>query len=130
MTIGVTSPPTIELDGELLAPSSLRGLDDFSHLEVVYLFHRVDPDTYEPARAGRAGTRTGPRSASSPNAPSVAPIGSVRERVPELAWASTAWTLTVRGSSAIDGTPVLDIKPYMTSSPPAHQSAGRAGRGS
>jgi tRNA (adenine37-N6)-methyltransferase len=38
---------TIELDSELFAPSSLRGLADLSHIEVVYIFHRVDPDTYE-----------------------------------------------------------------------------------
>ena len=39
---------TIALDGSRFERSALRGLDDYSHVEVVYLFHLVDEDEIEP----------------------------------------------------------------------------------
>src|SRR5690242_10042758 len=38
---------TIELDPRVVGPDSLKGLEEFSHVEVVYLFHLVDPGSYE-----------------------------------------------------------------------------------
>jgi len=35
---------TITLDAEQFGPEALQGLDAFSHVEVVYVFDRVDPD--------------------------------------------------------------------------------------
>ena len=43
----------IELDARFL-PDALIGLADFSHVEVLYLFHRVDEDKVEEG-ARRAG---------------------------------------------------------------------------
>ncbi len=34
---------TIELDGERFTAEALRGLEEFSHVEVLYVFDRVDP---------------------------------------------------------------------------------------
>ena len=103
---------TIELDSELLAPSSLRGLEDFSHIEVVYLFHRVDPDTYELAARRPRGN---------PDWPEVGIFAQRAKRRPNRIGVSVCelvgvdgLQLAVRGLDAIDGTPVLDIKPYMT----------------
>src|ERR1700742_1372810 len=38
---------TIELDPEVVGQESLKGLEEFSHVEVVYLFHLVEPGSHE-----------------------------------------------------------------------------------
>ena len=40
---------TISLDAEQFTPEALWGLGEFSHIEVIYLFHRVDPDQVQRA---------------------------------------------------------------------------------
>ncbi len=91
--------------------TSVLGLDAFSHLEVVYLFDRVDPDSVH------TGARH-PR--GNPDWPEVGVLAQrVKNRPNRLGVSSCELvavdgaTLVVRGLDAIDGTPVLDIKPYM-----------------
>ena len=62
-------------------------------------------------RAARATTRSGPRSASSPSAARAGPTASASR--PAGCSPSTARACACSGLDAIDGTPVLDIKPYM-----------------
>jgi tRNA (adenine37-N6)-methyltransferase len=102
---------TIVLDEQRFGADSLRGLDAFSHVEVVYLFHRVEPASFE-TRARR------PR--GNPDWPEVGIFAQRAKRRPNRIGVSTCalvgiegLTLTVRGLDAIDGTPVLDLKPYM-----------------
>ena len=38
---------TIERDAERFTPDAVRGLTDFSHIEVIYIFDRVDPAEIE-----------------------------------------------------------------------------------
>jgi tRNA-Thr(GGU) m(6)t(6)A37 methyltransferase TsaA len=101
---------TIELD-EHYPPESLTGLDEFSHLDVVYVFHQVDPaDVVETARHPRGNTAW-PR------------VGIFAQRArmrPNRIGVGTCRLLNVAGRSirvadldAMDGTPVLDIKPHM-----------------
>ena len=47
----------IELDPAVVDPSATLGLGDFSHLEVVYLFDRVDPGRSAPGPATLAACR-------------------------------------------------------------------------
>jgi tRNA-Thr(GGU) m(6)t(6)A37 methyltransferase TsaA len=90
---------------------SLTGLDRFSHVEVVFLFDRVDPgavcETARHPRGNRAWPEVGifaQRAKDRPNR-----IGlSTCELV-----AVEGTSIVVRGLDAIDGTPVLDVKPYM-----------------
>jgi tRNA (adenine37-N6)-methyltransferase len=103
---------TIDLDPNVVGPESLKGLDAFSHLEVVYLFHLVDPDSYE---------RDARRPRGNPDWPEVGIYAQRAKRRPNRIGVSVCellqvdgLTLTVRGLDAIDGTPVLDLKPYMT----------------
>ena len=93
-------------------PDAVAGLDAFSHLEVVYLFHLVDPATvHTGARVPRA-IRRGLPSASSPSGRRTGRTGSGCRRASSWRW--TAPTLRVRGLDAVDGTPIIDLKPYMS----------------
>lgn len=102
---------TIELDAQRFAADSLVGLDSFSHAEVVYHFHQVaESDVVAGARRPRGR-------ADWPLVGIFAQRGRVRpNRIGVCTCEVVAvdgTTVTVRGLDAIDGTPVLDIKPYM-----------------
>jgi tRNA-Thr(GGU) m(6)t(6)A37 methyltransferase TsaA len=101
---------TIELDVRFDAEAVL-GLDAFSHLEVVFVFDRVDEASVElKARHPRERTdwpRVGifaQRGRTRPNR-----LGVSRCRLLGI----DGTRLRVQGLDAIDGTPVLDIKPWM-----------------
>ncbi|GGB27977.1 tRNA (N6-threonylcarbamoyladenosine(37)-N6)-methyltransferase TrmO [Flexivirga endophytica] len=92
-------------------PESLAGLGDFSHLEVVYVFDRVDPESVET-------TARHPRNRD--DWPLVGIFGQRGKRRPNRLGVSRCRLLQVDGRSlvvegldAVDGTPVLDIKPWM-----------------
>ncbi|MDX6229452.1 MAG: tRNA (adenine37-N6)-methyltransferase [Frankiales bacterium] len=102
---------TIELV-EPYGTEAVLGLETYSHLEVVYLFHRVDPG--QPVTHARH-----PR--GNPDWPLTGIFAQRGKDRPNRIGISTCellavdgTTLTVRGLDAIDGTPVLDIKPYMS----------------
>jgi len=92
-------------------PDALQGLDAFSHVEVIFWFDRVDPAKVV---AGARRPRNNPawpavgifaqRGKARPNR-----IGSTVCRVVRL----DGRRLVVRELDAIDGTPVLDLKPVM-----------------
>jgi tRNA-Thr(GGU) m(6)t(6)A37 methyltransferase TsaA len=91
---------------------SVRGLDAFSHVDVVFLFDRVQPD------AVQTGARVPRNNLAWPEVGIFAQRAKMRpNRIAvttcELIAVDGA-SLRVRGLDAIDGTPVLDIKPYMT----------------
>lgn len=102
----------IRLDPARFEPSALAGLDDFSHVEVVYHFHLVDEaDVVTTARHPRGRTDW-------PEVGIFAQRGRVR---PNRLGVSVArligvdgLTVRVRGLDAIDGTPVLDLKPVLS----------------
>jgi putative acetyltransferase len=90
---------------------ALRGLAEFSHVEVLYVFHRVDPDKVV---TGARHPRDNPawpavgifaqRAKNRPNriGSTICSIVGVEDR-----------ELIVRELDAIDGTPVVDLKPVM-----------------
>lgn len=105
-----TETCTIELAPGFTA-DALAGLADFSHVEVVYHFHLVDEaEVVAGARHPRGRTdwpRVGifaQRGRTRPNRLGVSVAALV---------AVDGTTVTVRGLDAIDGTPVLDLKPVM-----------------
>ena len=109
----------IEIDGSRFGPESLRGLDEFSHIEVVFVFDRVAEGDFE-AEARR------PR--GNPDWPELGVFAQRNKRRPNRIGVSTCelvavegLELTVRALDAIDGTPVLDIKPYMTEFAPRQE---------
>ncbi len=102
----------VHLDESRFTADSLRGLEEFSHIDVVYVFDQVAPESFE------AGAR---RPRGNPDWPEVGVFAQRNKRRPNRIGVSTCdlvavegAVLTVRGLDAIDGTPVLDLKPYMT----------------
>lgn len=99
---------------ELLAPlgeEALEHLDDFSHVEIIFFFDRVDEGKIE------WGARH-PR--NNPDWPQVGILAQRGKNRPNRLGATivrlmgrTGNTLRVEGLDAVDGTPVLDIKPVM-----------------
>jgi len=90
---------------------ALEGLGDFSHAEIIFLFHAVDPSKVVAGARHPRNNKDWPavgifaqRGKDRPNR-----IGSTICRV--LRCEDT--TLVVTELDAIDGTPVLDIKPVM-----------------
>ncbi|MCI2415687.1 MAG: tRNA (N6-threonylcarbamoyladenosine(37)-N6)-methyltransferase TrmO [Candidatus Aramenus sp.] len=81
----------------------LKGIEEFSHLIVLYFMHLAKEDKL--ARE-LDGVEVGVFATRSPNRPN--PIGlSVVELL-----SVEGNVLKVRGINAFDGTPILDIKPY------------------
>jgi tRNA (Thr-GGU) A37 N-methylase len=99
---------------------------EFSHVEVVYVFDRVDPSSFE------LGVR---RPRNNPDWPEVGVFAQRNKRRRNRIGLGTCELLsvsglglTVRGLDPIDGTPVLVIKPYMAEFAPRGPSASPLGR--
>lgn len=99
---------------------ALDGLDEFSHIIVLYWMHQLPEGRELPLKVHPMGRpelplmgRFATRSPSRPN-----PVGQATVRLLER----RGNILKVRGLDAIDGTPVIDIKPYI----PGYDSADDA----
>jgi tRNA-Thr(GGU) m(6)t(6)A37 methyltransferase TsaA len=103
---------TIQLDESKFSSETIEGLDGFSHIVVVYLFHKVDPEKVErrsrPPRNNPAWPKVGIFAQRGRNRPNRIGV-SVCKVI-----AVHGTHIEVRGLDAVDGTPVLDIKPYMS----------------
>lgn len=87
---------------------SLDRLSDFSHLWIIYHFHKNDSHAkakVAPPRLG--GERVGIFSTRSPHRP--CPIGLSLVEIDRI----EACRIYFHGTDMVDGTPVLDLKPYI-----------------
>ena len=103
------------LDPEVLDQAATDGLTEFSHIEVVSHFHKqtkVRRGATHP-RGNPAWPKAGVLAGHSPVRPNH--LGVSVCALLEVA----GLELTVRGLDAIDGTPILDIKPYAAGFQPA-----------
>jgi tRNA-Thr(GGU) m(6)t(6)A37 methyltransferase TsaA len=96
---------------EHLPDEAFSGLADFSHVEVIFLMDRVDPAKVETGARHPRERLDWPlvgifaqRGKARPNR-----IGLTRGTIQRV----EGRVITVRGLDAIDGTPVLDLKPWM-----------------
>ena len=94
-------------------PEALRGLEGFSHIWLIWQFSQAVREGWSPTvRPPRLGgnERMGVFATRSPFRPNPVGLSCVRlveiVRKPEL-------ELVVAGADLMDGTPVLDIKPYV-----------------
>ena len=94
---------------------ALRGLEDFSHIWLVWQFSGAVRDSWSPTvRPPRLGgnTRMGVFATRSPFRPN--PIGLSCVELSGVEWDTPDGpVLHVRGADLVDGTPILDIKPYL-----------------
>ena len=96
-------------------PDALRGLEGFSHVWLIWVFHQAVREGWSPTvRPPRLGgnARLGVFATRSPFRPnpiglSAAELAGV-EHSPEF-----GPCLRLRGADLVDGTPVLDVKPYV-----------------
>jgi len=101
----------IRLDGARFGPDALAGLDEFSHVEVIFLFDRFEEAKVTTGARHPRGNKAWPsvgifaqRASSRPNRLGVTTCELV---------AVEGLDVRVRGLDAIDATPVLDIKPHV-----------------
>lgn len=103
---------TIELDPDRFGPDALLGLDAFSHVEVIFHFDRVPDDKIETGARHPRGRSDWPRvgifAQRGKNRPNR--LGVTVCRIVGV----DGRALSVAGLDAIDGTPVLDLKPVMS----------------
>ena len=90
---------------------ALDGLEEFSHIIVLYWMHQAANRSQPPTKVHPRGEQklplVGVFATRSPNRPN--PVGKATVRLLER----QGNTLKVSGLDAIDGTPVIDIKPYI-----------------
>lgn len=110
----VDVPAVIELYPDYAREEAVRGLRDFSHIWVLFLFHQAVREgwkaTVRPPRLGgneRVGVFAS-RSMFRPN-----PIGLSVVKLASIECEPGSVLLHIRGGDLLDGTPVLDIKPYL-----------------
>lgn len=101
---------TIELDPAELDRDATVGLETFSHLDVVFAFHRVSDNEIQRGARRPRGREDWPlvgilaqRGKGRPNRIGVSTCALVRV---------DGLTVHVRGLDAIDGSPVLDVKAH------------------
>ena len=99
---------------------ALDGLEDFSHIIVLYWMHRRATSGQPPTKVHPRGRQELPLvglfATRSPDRPN--PVGIATVRLLQR----QGNTLKVEGLDAIDGTPVIDIKPHI----PGYDSAADA----
>ena len=106
---------TIVFEPEFRNPDALRGIEDFSHLWIIWQFSEAVRQGWSPTvRPPRLGgnTRMGVFATRSPFRPNSLGLSSVRllgvEKTEEF-----GTVLHVGGADLMDGTPIFDIKPYI-----------------
>ena len=106
---------TIVFEPEFRNPDALRGIEDFSHLWIIWQFSEAVRTEWSPTvRPPRLGgnTRLGVFATRSPFRPNSLGLSSVKllgvEKTEEF-----GTVLHVGGADLMDGTPIFDIKPYI-----------------
>ncbi|MBE6576441.1 MAG: tRNA (N6-threonylcarbamoyladenosine(37)-N6)-methyltransferase TrmO [Ruminococcaceae bacterium] len=97
-------------------PDALRGIEGYSHLWLIWQFSEAKREGWSPTvRPPRLGgnTKMGVFATRSPYRPNPIGLSSVRLEGVERT-ADRGLVLHVSGADLIDGTPILDIKPYLS----------------
>ena len=96
-------------------PEAVRGLEEFSHLWLIWEFSEAKRDTWSPTvRPPRLGgnVRKGVFATRSPFRPNPIGLSSVKLEKIEID-PKLGPVLHVSGADLMDGTPIYDIKPYI-----------------
>lgn len=105
---------TITLINEANNLDLLRGIEQFSHIWVIFIFHGTQAQGWKPlVRPPRLGGNVklgvlASRSTFRPN-----PIGMSVVKLDRVSTVQGNVVLSISGLDLLDGTPVIDIKPYI-----------------
>ncbi len=106
---------TVVFEPQYRNPDALRGLEEFSHIWLIWQFSQAVRETWSPTvRPPRLGgnARVGVFATRSPFRPNPIGLSCVKleaiEKDPKL-----GHVLVVSGADLMDGTPILDVKPYL-----------------
>lgn len=105
---------TLELFPPYNRPEAVKGLEGFSHIWVSFIFHAVEPGKWSPTvRPPRLGgnERVGVFASRSTHRPN--PIGLSVVQLARIEARANGVVLHLVGADLLDGTPVVDIKPYI-----------------
>ncbi|MBO7497436.1 MAG: tRNA (N6-threonylcarbamoyladenosine(37)-N6)-methyltransferase TrmO [Salinivirgaceae bacterium] len=94
----------------------IRGIEKYTHLWLIWLFsankHQPNSPLVRPPRLG-GNTHVGVFATRSPYRPN--PIGLSAVRIEKIDYDTPEGpVISVRGADLMDGTPIIDIKPYIT----------------
>ncbi len=105
----------IIFEPEYRNPDAIRGLEEFSHIWLIWEFSEMKREVWSPTvRPPRLGgnTRVGVFATRSPNRPN--PIGLSSVRIEKIEFSERYGPLIyVLGADMMDNTPIYDIKPYI-----------------
>lgn len=106
---------TVVFEPEYSNPEALKGLEDFSHIWLLWEFSEAVTDKWSPTvRPPKLGgnVRKGVFATRSPFRPNSIGLSSVKlESIEQTEKYGTV--LIVSGADLMDGTPIVDIKPYV-----------------
>ena len=106
---------TLVFEPDYRNPDALRGIEGFSHLWLLWGFHKAQRDTWSPTvRPPRLGgnDRLGVFATRSPFRPNPLGLSCVKLEKVELR-TPRGPLVHVSGADLMDGTPIYDIKPYL-----------------
>lgn len=113
--IAQSVPGRIVFEPEYRTADAVRGLEEFSHIWLIWCFSETASDDWSPTvRPPRLGgnVRMGVFATRSPFRPN--PIGLSSVELERIEISDTLGpVLHVRGADLVDGTPIYDIKPYI-----------------
>lgn len=104
----------IVFEPEYRVPEALRGIEEYSHLWLIWNFSEAERDGWSPTvRPPRLGgnKRMGVFATRSPFRPNAIGLSSVR--LLSVDDTADGKVLVVAGADILDGTPIYDIKPYL-----------------
>ena len=104
----------IEFVREFAYPEAVRGLEEFSHIWIIWQFSETEKQGWSPTvRPPKLGgnERKGVFATRSPFRPN--PIGLSCVKLERIEMSKSGPILYVIGADMVDRTPILDIKPYL-----------------
>ena len=117
---------TVVFEPQFRNPDALRGLEGFSHIWLIWVFDQSIRQGWSPTvRPPRLGgnARMGVFATRSPFRPNPIGLSPVElEAIEHTAHSGTV--LRIRGADLVDGTPILDLKPYLPYADAHPEAAG------
>jgi tRNA-Thr(GGU) m(6)t(6)A37 methyltransferase TsaA len=105
---------SITLLNDVNVAEAVRGLEQFSHIWLIFIFHATQEQGWKPlVRPPRLGGNKklgvlATRSTFRPN-----PIGMSIVKLDDISYHKNQVILNISGLDLLDGTPIIDIKPYV-----------------